>query len=104
MTPITYDKLCNGAVTPYTPSEDIGHGYLITAQSFMPNNMDLKDIKTRRQGSLSSTGTTETKDGKRPIITYNYHNIFTEEPTEICEGRVPQLDDTISLAIRSPLD
>lgn len=104
MTPITYDKMCNGKVSPYTPVADIGNGYLMEATSFMPNNMDLKDIKNRRKESLAYTGAIKTEDGKRPYITYNYHNIFTTEPTEYCEWRMPKLDDSISLEIRSPQD
>jgi hypothetical protein len=43
---IEIDALCNGLSSPFTPMEDIKNGYIIQAYSFMPNNMDLSDIRT----------------------------------------------------------
>ena len=48
---IEYDSLCHGLVSPYTPLEDIQHGYLIQAYTFMPNQMDLRDISLWRDRS-----------------------------------------------------
>jgi len=104
MTPIVYDKLCNGKISPYTPAADIGHGYIAQASSFMLNNMDLKDIKERRTESLAKTGSVNNEEKKRPRITYNYNNIFLAEPTEVCKDRVPKTDDSISIEIRQPQD
>jgi hypothetical protein len=70
----------------------------------MPNNMDLNDIKKRRKESLAMTGDITTNDAKRPRVTYNYNNIFLEEPTDVCEDRVPKTDESIQIEIRNPID
>lgn len=102
MTPIKYDKMCNGAISPYTPEADIANGYVIEASSFMPNNMDLSDIKQRWEESLNFSGSVEQDEEKRPRVTYNYKNMFLAEPTEVCEDRIPKIDDSISIEILKP--
>jgi len=103
MSPIVYDKGCNGLASPYTPVLDVAHWYLIEPVSFMPNAMDLKDIKERWTESLSASGISIDAWGKRPRITYNYSNIFIQEPLEYCEWRMPREDDSISVEIMKPV-
>jgi len=102
-TPILYDSLCKWKASPYTPAAEVGNGYLITPTSFMPNNMDLKDIEQWWLESLATSGV-DLSDGKtkRPRITYNYYNVFVEELTEFCDGRVPKDDENIQIDILKP--
>lgn len=103
MSPIMYDVNCHGLASPYTPVLDVSHWYLINPVSFMPNGMDLSDIKERWTESLASSGTSIDAGGKRPRITYNYNNIFIQEPLEYCEGRMPKEDDSIQVKIIKPI-
>jgi hypothetical protein len=83
-TPITFDGACNGAISPYTFGDNIKNGYLITPTTFMPNGMDLAEITQRWNESTAfmSGGTpTPASSGK---VTYNFHNIFAQMPTEMC--------------------
>jgi len=105
MKPIQIDKKCNGLVGPYTPKEDIINWYLITASSFMPNNMDLNWITKRREESVTGSWfvTQQWDTKKKPKVTYNYGNIFIKEPTEYCEWRIPQIDQKIKIKILKPI-
>ncbi|MBP6086540.1 hypothetical protein KA478_05220 [Patescibacteria group bacterium] len=43
--PLQVDKACMGKITDMTPRYDIISTYLIKPYTFMPNDMDLSDIK-----------------------------------------------------------
>lgn len=53
---LDYDASCNGQLSPYTSSDNIKHGYIITPSTFMPNGMDLKDITQRWKDSTLMSG------------------------------------------------
>jgi penicillin-binding protein 1A len=104
---IEIDTACNGLSSPFTPLEDIKNGYLIQAYSFMPNDMDLSDIRlwwTRASASdtwwvndLSWTAR------QRALATrYNFNNIFITAPTEPCPDRIPKEDQRIQVEIVLP--
>lgn len=96
---IEYDISCNGLVSPYTSKENIRQWYLISPNTFMPNQMDLADIKQWWLDSANiSMGSTwlvsVTWD-----ITYNYPNVLTQEPTQYCEGLSPEKNENIDVSI-----
>ena len=88
ITEIEIDTSCYGKVSPLTPSDQIKRGYLVEAYTFMPNNMDLEDIKEYLKEQAIS-GTT---------------NIFIEEPKDYCEERVPSINDDIQITFLRPQD
>lgn len=104
-TPITFDAACNGAVSPYTFSDNIKHGYLITPTTFMPNGMDLAEITQWRNESTAfrSGGIVATwssfSSGK---VFYNYTNIFAQMPTQMCPGTVEKPDTNIKVSVSTP--
>ena len=100
--PITYDSMCNGQISPYTPPEDTKHGYLIVPSTFMPNGMDLNEITQRwKESSQILTGIGENwylSGG----VAYNFNNIFVQEPQTMCAGRVSKVDQTINIQASQP--
>ena len=97
-----YDASCNGQLSPYTTSDNTKVWYIITPSSFMPNNMDLKDITQRRKDStVISTGGVVPGSGK---VTYNYRNIFVEQPQAMCDGSTVKEDQTIQIQLSAPTE
>lgn len=94
-----FDATCNGQLSPYTSSENTKHGYIITPTSFMPNGMDLKDITQRWKDSTNISGWVLPWSGK---ITYNYTNIFVEQPQNMCDGSAVKEDQTIQIQLSAP--
>jgi hypothetical protein len=45
ITEIEVDTSCYGKASPLTPMEQLKKGFLAQASTFMPNKMDLEDIK-----------------------------------------------------------
>lgn len=105
---VQYDVQCNGAMSPYTPTIDTRNGYIITATSFMPNNMDIADIRLwwDRAARVDTGWLAELSNDQRQIVlntTYNYPGIFISEPTEMCPDRIPKDDPSISVEILQPV-
>ncbi len=97
-----YDASCNGQLSPYTTSENTKVWYIITPSSFMPNGMDLKDITQRRKDSTAIiTGWVVPWSGK---VTYNYRNIFVEQPQAMCDGSAVKEDQTIQIQLSTPTE
>lgn len=87
--------------------EEIRNGYIIQPYSFMPNNMDLNEIKDRRTRSTQvGTGWIEEipqSQRARILATkYNFNNIFIFTPTETCADRIPKEDQRIAVEIVLP--
>ncbi len=80
------DTSCYWKVSPLTPNDQIKKGYLIQAYSFMPGNNDLEDIKKYHREQAMSWNT----------------NLFVEEPTNYCEEREPQTNDSIEITFIRP--
>lgn len=99
---IQYDSSCNGLISPYTPTEFTKNWYIFAPVSFMPNNMDLAEIKQRWKESSSFTwvsGEAWFASGK---ITYNYNNIFIEPLQNICEWNQAKESTWIVVTISNP--
>ena len=96
MSPIQIDKACMGKVSDVTPREDIINGYILKPVSFMPNNMDLDDIANRWKEKSAQAATGDT--------TAIPSNIFTTEPTNVCEAResLGVQDNSIAITLRQP--
>lgn len=106
-TPIEIDTVCNGLVSPYTPMSDIKNAYVIQPYSFMPNKMDLDDIRIRwRRSTQTDTwwiSDIPASQRERVLWTkYNFDNIFIVTPTEACEDRIPKEDQRIQVGIVIP--
>lgn len=86
---IEIDNSCFGKASPLTPAENILKGYLISPSSFMPNNMDLEDIREWNKASYLSTGENQSKI--QGLV------IFNEEPKEYCENRTPLINTALTL-------
>lgn len=101
MTRIQYDKECNGMISPFTPTANIHEWYVITPTTFMPNTMDLEDIKRRWNWSTE-------KEELPAYLTwrvhFNYTNIFAETPKEPCGDIVVQNDPTIQITLSNLVD
>lgn len=105
--PFEFDTLCNGLTSPYTPMENIGNGYIIEPYTFMPNKMDLNEIKARWTRSTQvGTGWIEeipqSQRGRALATKYNFNNIFIFTPTEACADRIPKEDQRIAVEIVLP--
>lgn len=105
---IKYDVQCNGAMSPYTPTIDTRDGYLVAPISFMPNNMDIADIRLwwERAARVDTGWLAELSNDARNIALstrYNYPGVFISEPTEMCPDRIPQDDPNISVEILQPV-
>ena len=100
---IEFDTQCGWAVSEYTPLEEIKRGYVITPASFIPSNFDLGDIVSwfKEGNKYTHLGEVHTATGN---ITYNHTNMFVQVPEEICEDRIPKIDEEIKLAIEKPVD
>jgi len=104
-TPITYDGMCNGLVSPYTFWDNIKQWYLITPTTFMPNGMDLAEITQRRKDSTAfmSGGVIATwtsfASGR---VFYTYSNIFVQMPTQMCPDTIEKPDTNIKINVSSP--
>jgi len=103
MSVVKLDRLCGGLLSPYTPENDIVNWYLIEPTSFMPNNMDLKDIKSWWLESTLMTGSDSSFTRKHNVI-YNYWNIFVKNPEDVCTSRIPKVSDAVSAEIIKPID
>lgn len=102
VSPITFDGICNGAVSPYTLPGDVKNGYFITPVTFMPNGMDLEEITQRWKDS------TAFMSGGVPVVpvswkvTYTFNNIFVQTPVQMCPGREERPDTNIQVHLTSP--
>jgi len=63
--------------------------------------MDLKDITQWRKDATNTSGSSSELSGK---ITYNYRNIFVEQPQNMCDGSVVKEDQTIQMQLSTPLE
>jgi len=105
VTPLTFDGMCNGMVSPYTAPADLKNGYLIIPTTFMPNGMDLQEITQRWKDSTAfiSGGVSRNwwafSSGK---VTYNFSNIFVQSPVQMCPWRSEKPDTNIQVNITSP--
>ncbi|MFA5747945.1 MAG: transglycosylase domain-containing protein [Candidatus Absconditabacterales bacterium] len=102
---IQIDSLCNGLVSPYTSPEDTKNGYVIIPNTFMPNGMDLTEITQRRKDSNMMTLISGSTDGLyfSGKVTYNFNNIFTIKPENICSEREQKQDANINVQINNPI-
>jgi len=104
---IEFDALCNGLAWPYTPLEDLRAWYIIQPYTFMPNNMDLEDIRLwRTRSTATETGwlqdlSNEARE-RALATTYNFNNIFITTPVDTCEDRIPKEDQRIAVEIILP--
>ncbi len=99
-TAIQYDSSCNGKFSPFTPVDQAKNWYVIVPSTFMPSEMDLKEITDRWKQStqLSWVNPMSWK------VTYTYNNIFLEEPKDFCPGRNAEESADIKVKIVKPLD
>lgn len=100
------DKLCYGAVGPYTPQEDIRSVYVRNPVSFMPDQKDAEDIKKyfmyAARGTWTMSGLTEVDIKYRAKVSFSLTNIIVEIPKNICEERQPKEDSSIKIDILKP--
>lgn len=87
---IELDSSCYGKASPLTPEDQVKKGYLIQPSSFMPNKMDLEDIKNY----LKERAITGDVQGNL--------NLFSEEPQHFCENRQPSENDQIKITFVRP--
>lgn len=100
-TNIDYDIACNWAASPVTPASELRKWYLISPSSFMPNNMDIKEITEWFKIGTMFTGESKESYSSGNVL-YNFNNIFTELPTKICDSRVLKEDLSIQINIMEP--
>ncbi len=98
---IKVDKLCNWKISDYTPKKDIINWYLITPISFMPNQMDLNNIK-KWFNELNTRTWQNNKYKRNKYVSYNLQNLFIKEPKNQCTERIPTIDKNINISILSP--
>lgn len=91
ITEIEIDTACFGKVSPLTPAEQIKKGYLIAPSTFMPNKMDLDDIKNYLQERVQTWAI------EGPLF-------FTSEPSDFCEGKEPVINEEIKISFVKPLE
>lgn len=101
---IQYDAVCGGMPSSLTPPQDLKDGYLVTPSTFMPDNMDLKEITDWLKVWSTLTGITAEW---KPVmvswnVTYTFRNVFVESPTQSCVGRELKEDPNISVQIAQP--
>ncbi len=96
MTRIQYDDSCNGAVSPFSSPAHIKDGYLLTPTTFMPNAMDIEDIKRRRNWSTKKEEIPKAYTGR---VKFNYENIFIEPLKETCTTIQVETDPAIKITI-----
>jgi len=87
--------------------EDLRNGYLIQAHTFMPNNMDIADIRLRwERSTMTDTGwIAEIPASQRERVLgtrYNFNNIFLQIPSDVCPDRIPKEDQRITVEIVLP--
>ena len=96
-----YDASCNGQLSPYTTSENTKVWYIITPSSFMPNDMDLKEITQWWKDSTSVSGQALGVTGR---VAYTYRNIFVAQPENMCDGSIVKEDQTIQVQLSTPTE
>lgn len=104
-TPIAFDAMCNGVVSPYTFADDIKNWYLIKPSTFMPNGMDLAEITQRWNEStafMSWWRTATWSSFSSGKVIYNYSNIFAQMPTQMCPGTAEKPDTNIQINVSVP--
>ena len=89
ITEIEIDTSCYGKASPLTPIEQLKKGFLAQASTFMPNKMDLEDIRNYWKQQMWSW------------VQHTF-NLFFEEPQSFCENRQPSLNDSIAITILKP--
>ena len=89
ITEIEIDTSCYGKASPLTPIEQLKKGFLVQASTFMPNKMDLEDIRNYWKQQMWSW------------VQHTF-NLFFEEPQSFCENRQPSLNDSIAITILKP--
>lgn len=103
---ISFDGMCNGLISPYTPAGDVKNWYLITPNTFMSNGMDLAEITQRwNESTAFISGGTSTawwsfSSGK---VTYTFNNIFVQAPVQMCQSRDEKLDTNININLIAPM-
>ncbi len=98
MTRIQYDTECNGAITPFTPSANTKDGYTHTPTSFMPNSMDIEDIKRRWNWAMKKEEMPKYLTGR---VNFTYKNIFWEIKLEPCHDIVVEHNPDIQISINN---
>lgn len=88
---IEVDTSCFGKVSPLTLPEHIKKGYLIQPTTFMPNKMDLEDIKKYLIEKVQTWST----EGV---------NLFMEEPSNYCEDKEPIINEDIKINFIKPVE
>ncbi len=102
-TPLQYDGMCNGLVSPYTAPGDIKNGYLITPNTFMPNGMDLSEITQRwKESTAFMSGGVPVWGITTGKVVYTFNNIFVAAPTQMCPWRDEKPDTNIKINLSSP--
>jgi len=101
---IDYDTSCKWAQSQATPLNELKKWYVISPSSFMPGNMDMKEITQR--WTVSSIFTWDMPEWwyVSGNVVYNYWNVFITKPTEICEGREIKEDTSIQIDLIKPDD
>lgn len=99
LTAFEYDSSCNWQISPFTSNDNLKQWYIVTPQTFMPNNLDLANIEEWRRWSTDHSLVSETYTWK---ITFNYDNMFLEYPREFCNNNPVNIDDTVELNIHTP--
>jgi len=104
VSPFEYDTLCNGVLSPTTPTENTKKGYLIQPSTFIPSRIDLAEITNWRRVWSNFTGLFSEWWFVSGNVTYTYPNVFIESPTKPCEDRWTKEDLSINIDIISPKD
>lgn len=101
-TALQYDSYCNGLLSPYTSTEFTRNWYVFSPVSFMPNSLDLNEIKQRWKDSTYFTWATSEVWFASGKVTYNYNNIFIEQPKDMCEWNQAKETTWLQLTISTP--
>ncbi len=104
MIPLEFDASCNGLASPYTPAEELKHGYLVTPTSFMPGGYDLAEVTERWQRATNSGLLLNFDPELSGKVRFNYDNILLAMPQDYCEARSPQISEDIDIDIKNLSD
>jgi hypothetical protein len=104
MIPLEFDSSCNGLASPYTPAEELKHGYLVTPTSFMPGGYDLAEVTERWQRATNSGLLLDFNSALSGKVNFNYDNMLLAMPQDYCESRSPQISEDIDIDIKNLSD
>ena len=104
MVPLDFDAACNWLASPYTPADQLKHGYIVTPTSFMPGNYDLDEITQRWQWSTNSGLLMEFDPALSGKVKFNYPNMLLAMPQDYCTDRSPQISEDIHISIKNLKD